>query len=289
MAGKRQAMIMVDMTIQELDRALKRTQTAILPVALCEQHGFHLPLGTDIINAEQFSRRLAQRYPCVVAPTVNYTYSGGELTGTINVHPHVITRLIDQIILSLYRQGFRRVGVLAGHGGGEHIEAIRATLELLLRQNPDKPDLQIIWLPVWEFSDTWQDAMREGDFHAGRIETSLMLYWCPEKVRPKIVMDAEPVARELRERAGSCWNRVTRSDSPYEVPHVRQSGRMKVGVMGFPHEATAELGRQVNDQVVAGMLKLFRDLDRQARQSKRPRVRPINAKVELILRNTVTP
>ena len=154
---------MVDLTVKELRQVLRRTQTALLPVGLCEQHGYHLPLGTDIINAEQFAWRIGERYPCVVAPTLNYSFSGGMLTGTINVHPHLITQLINGIILSLYHQGFRRVGVVMGHGGSEAADAIQESLRLFNWLNPDHPDLQVVYLPVWEFSPTWMEAFSSRD------------------------------------------------------------------------------------------------------------------------------
>ena len=73
------------MTVEEVQAYLKKNQTIILPYALCEQHGYHLPLDTDIRNAEYTSAALAEKLDCIVAPVLNYTFSGGLLPGTINV------------------------------------------------------------------------------------------------------------------------------------------------------------------------------------------------------------
>ena len=273
---------MVEMTVKELRQTLRRTQTVLLPVGLCEQHGYHLPLGTDIINAEQFAWRIGERYPCVVAPTLNYSFSGGMLPGTINVHPHVITQLIDGIIQSLYHQGFRRVGVVMGHGGSEAADAIKESLRLSHWLNPDHKDLQVVYLPVWEFSPTWMDAFTQQDYHAGRVETSLLLYWCPEKVRSKIVLDRKDVAEAMRQDPDYYQQWSTDTDSPYETVHTGQRPEIEVGVMGFPHEADAALGKQVTEEVLKGVVRMLRSLDRQTRQGKRRRKRSPDVKMRLI-------
>jgi creatinine amidohydrolase len=274
---------MLDMTVQELRQALRSIKTALIPVGLCEQHGYHLPLGTDIINAEQFARRIAERYPAVVAPSLNYNFSGGTLPGTINVHPHVITQLLNGVILSLYHTGFRRVGIVMGHGGSEAADAVKESLRFLHWLNPDHPDLQIIYIPVWDFSPSWMGEFHKQDYHAGKVETSLLLYWCPEKVRAVRPQDEPKVAAALREDPDSYQEWITRTDSKYEVPHTRQRPAIKVGVMGHPDLASAALGRKVTDEVVTGVAKLLRDLDRQARARRStPLIRGPEQKMRLL-------
>jgi len=280
---------MVDLTVKELRQTLRRTQTVLLPIGLCEQHGYHLPLGTDIINAEQFAWRIGERYPCVVAPTLNYSFSGGTLPGTINVHPHIITQLVDGILLSLYQQGFRRVGVVMGHGGSEAADAIKESLRLSHWLNPGHEDLQLVYLPVWEFSPTWMDAFAKQDYHSGRVETSLLLYWCPEKVRPKIVMDRKDVAEAMRQDPDYYQQWTTDTDSPYEIPHTSQRAEIEVGVMGFPREASVELGRQVTEEVLDGAVRMLRDLDRQTRKGRRQHRKSPDVKMRLIKGETPTP
>ena len=68
------------MTVEEVQAYLKTNQTIILPYALCEQHGFHLPLDTDIRNAEYCSAALAEKLDCIVAPVLTLVLSRG-LTG----------------------------------------------------------------------------------------------------------------------------------------------------------------------------------------------------------------
>ena len=280
MARERKPMYMIDMTVEELRRALRRTRTALLPCGLSEQHGYHLPLGTDIINAERLAGGIAERYPCVVAPTVNYSFSGGMLPGTINVHPHVCTQLIEGIILSLYHQGFRRVVIVPGHAGSESVDAVKESLRFFHWLHPDHDDLQVLFLPAWEFSPTWKEGFDAQDYHAAMIETSLLLYWCPEKVRSRIVMDVKPIAEMLREDPDSYQQLTTETDCPYEIPHTTQREEIKVGIMGWPERASAELGRKVSDEAVGGMVKLLRSLDRKPRRAER-HVRHSDARLRL--------
>ena len=60
--------IMENMTVKEMQEALASTRTVVIPVGVVEQHGFHLPLSTDIHNAREVVVRAAPRMQAVVAP-----------------------------------------------------------------------------------------------------------------------------------------------------------------------------------------------------------------------------
>ena len=104
---------MGEMTVNELQEYLKTSQTIILPYGVVEQHGYHLPLDTDIRNAEIMGAKLAEKLGCIVAPTLNYCFSGGMLTGTINVKPNTFANLVGEIIESLALQGFKNILILS--------------------------------------------------------------------------------------------------------------------------------------------------------------------------------
>ena len=75
------------MTVKEMRAALKKTKTVILPVGVIEQHGYHLPLNTDVYNCYELARLASEKTGCLVAPPLTYTFSGGTLPGTININP----------------------------------------------------------------------------------------------------------------------------------------------------------------------------------------------------------
>ncbi|MBQ4039899.1 MAG: creatininase family protein, partial [Oscillospiraceae bacterium] len=100
---------MVNMTVKDMQQALEKTKTVIIPVGVVEQHGYHLPLSVDIHNAEQPLKRAGERLNAVVAPTVNYCFSGGELTGTVNVSPQVFGLYMMDICCEFVRMGFKNI------------------------------------------------------------------------------------------------------------------------------------------------------------------------------------
>ena len=91
------AFIMEELTVKEMESVMEKTKTVIIPVGLPEQHGFHLPLSTDILNAVIPPRIAGDRLNAVVAPSVNYCFSGGELMGTINVSPNAFGIYMSEI------------------------------------------------------------------------------------------------------------------------------------------------------------------------------------------------
>ena len=257
-----EALLMEHMTVEDMRQALAGTQTVLVPLGVTEQHGYHLPLSTDVHNACQIARRVSQRTGAVVAPPLWYSYSGGELPGTINVAPQVMALMVAEIVGSRVVQGFRNVVLVLGHGGAERVEALKDLVSGLLGRFPHVPDLAIAFAPAWEFSPTWLQGHREHDFHAGRIETSLMLHWAPELVRTdRVVEDEPPVAESLREHPDNYQDVRRIVDDPHVAPRIAQRADIKVGVMGYPHQASAELGQQVCEECVVGITALVKKME----------------------------
>lgn len=252
------AYFMEQMTVQDMRDALKTTKTAIVPVGVVEQHGYHLPLSTDYHNANEVPRRAGSRLNAVVAPTIPYCYSGGELPGTINISPQVFSLLVSDICMELVRNGFQDIVLLLGHAGTDNRIALTNSLQMLLKRNPALHGITLSLVPVWELSPTWMECfamLPEHDFHAGMAETSLMLYWKPELVRDTVVMDEPEVSRMMR--SDQDWFEVQEKavDHRFVVPHNFQRKEIEVGVMGFPERATRELGERICREMVDGLVE----------------------------------
>ncbi|MBR6470244.1 MAG: creatininase family protein [Victivallales bacterium] len=238
-----------DCTFPEVAEYLKSNQTIILPYALSEQHGAHLPLDVDIRNADFISAKLADRLDCLIAPTLNYTFSGGMMPGTINVKPNTFSNLMGEIIESLHVQGFRNFIIIPGHGGSESLLHLKESLRILKWLNPALQDALILLAQIWDFSPTWTRLFDERDYHAAWAETSLMLHWCPEVVRKdRIQLDAPEVAERLREDPDSYQLRESFTDLKQEIIQTSQRPDVRIGVMGFPERATAELGARIEQE-----------------------------------------
>jgi len=249
---------MENITVKEMQEALEKTKTVIVPVGVVEQHGFHLPLSTDIHNATEVPKRAGNRLDAVVAPTVPYCYSGGELAGTINISPQVFSLLMMDICAELVRIGFENIVIFLGHGGTDNKSALKMSLQMILKRNPQLRDITLSLVECYELSRTWMEYFRmepEHDFHAGAIETSLMMYWKPELVRDTIVMDEPEIARMMRTDQDWFEEVEKKVDHEYIVPIVTQRNEVKVGVMGFPEKASTELGEKVSNEMVEGLIE----------------------------------
>lgn len=262
MEAKGKALRMEEMTVEGMREALARTRTVLVPLGVTEQHGYHLPLSTDVQTACQTAWRVSERTGAVVAPALPYSYSGGSLPGTINVAPQVMALMVSEIIQSLVGQGFRNVLLLLGHAGTENLRALQDLVNLFLARRPELADVVVALAPLWEFSPTFMKAFEDHDFHAGYIETSLMLYWAPEQVRSdRIVQDELAVAASLREHQDNYQQVERLVDDPHVAPSITQREDIKVGVMGYPEKASAEVGRQVCEEMVAGVVALIRKME----------------------------
>jgi len=256
------ALVWEHMTVREVRDALESgMRTVLVPLGVTEQHGYHLPLRTDCYNAEQISLRAADETGCFVAPTLAYTYSGGELPGTINVSPHVVTQVIVEILHSLCAQGLQNIVLILGHGGSENDRATQEAAEIFLRSNPQFHDRNIAVYRFWINSEICRQAFEEGDFHSGWFETSLMLYWAPDEVREEYVLDEPDVVQMMREDQDAYQHSVKHVDHELVVPAVRQNPMIKVGVMGEPEKATAEIGRAITEETVADLVALIRAME----------------------------
>jgi creatinine amidohydrolase len=258
-----------EMTVEEVRTFLRDgNRTIILPYGVVEQHGYHLPLDTDIRNATVIGTKLAEALHCLVAPTLNYCFSGGMLPGTINVRPNTFSNLVCEIVESLAAQGFENVLVLPGHGGSESLRNLEESLRVLKWVNPLMRDRLVMLVRMWELSPTWLHQIEGRDYHAGTVETSLLMSWTPAAVRPNPVLDAPEVAEGLRRDPDSYQVFERFTDLPQEIPTTRQDARIAVGVMGYPERACAELGAKITDEILEHAVPALRGALEQAARKR---------------------
>jgi len=250
---------MQDYTFPELREVLKSCDTIIIPYGLSEQHGAHLPLDVDIRNAEYMAARIAEGLDCLIAPTLNYTFSGGMMPGTINCKPNTVSTLIGEIIESLSTMGLKNFIVLPGHGGSESVYNLKEALRILKWVNPQLKDCLIIVSDIIEFSPTNKRLIAEHDYHASAAETSMMMAWFPEIVRhDQIRLDEPAVAERLRHDPDS-YQQIDRfSDLPQEIPQTSQRADVKIGAMGFPERACPETGRLIEKEFMENAIPAFK-------------------------------
>jgi creatinine amidohydrolase len=192
---------------------LDGTALLVVPLGSLEQHGHHLPLGTDTAVAGAVAAAALDRLPgALLAPALAYGASGEHegFPGTVSIGTEALTALLTEYGRSACRWT-RRLLLVNGHGG--NLDALRAAGELLRAEGRD-----VAWFPC---------AVPGADPHAGRTETSLMLHVEPREVRGEraVAGTTAPLAELL--------------------PRLRADGVRAVsptGVLGDPAGASAEEG-----------------------------------------------
>ena len=254
----RKGNIMEEMTVKEMTAALKRVRTAIIASGGTEQHGYHLPLSTDYASAYEIAKEVSRRTGCLAPPPLCYSFSGGKLPGTTDISPETTTRVLTEICLSLAEQGVRGFALLAGHCGGEHLGAIREAGYRIMEQ---APGTHVAYVPVLSLSKTWLDLLAGGGEHAGKGETSLMLYLRPDLVRDHRPCDT-PKTRKPRPPAFLVKDFIMKP-RPKGVP--KREAPYKYGVGGpNAREATRAFGKVLFDEMVKTLAGIVRSLDRLA-------------------------
>lgn len=155
---------------------LQRETKVILPVGSTEQHGRHLPLGTDAYLPLELADRIAEKTNIAIAPALVYGMSQHHLCfpGTISLKPQTLIHVMEDILQSLYRHGFRKVFIVNGHGG--NVTSIRIAMANIMTEHAD---FEIVTRQWWQ-EECVADLVKtqyenyEGG-HADAVETSPML------------------------------------------------------------------------------------------------------------------
>ncbi|HUW57037.1 MAG TPA: creatininase family protein [Planctomycetota bacterium] len=256
---------MENMTVKMIREYLERKKSVIVPLGVIEQHGYHLPLKTDALIASELGRMIGEKTHILVAPVIYQSFSGGGLPGTINISPSVMSMVVSDTLLSLAAQGFRNFYLFLCHGGSENARALDNALKMLLRTNPAFADAMIALLPIWKFPTGklgWDKATNEGDWHAGWLETSTVMALAPELVRmDELALDDKPVLNSMIEHPDNYQQAEKIVDDPYVIPRMTQRDDVKIGVMGFPEQASRDRGEKIIEATVNAVAKKVEELE----------------------------
>lgn len=177
------SLLIENITMDEFEAGLKKTRTVIIPVGSVEEHGPHLPLSTDTMQAYEVAVEASKKVPVFVAPPVHYGVcrSTSQHPGTVGVTTSTLKSLIKDLVVSFSKQGLRNFLIVSGHAGGTHISALIDACEELLDIFP-KCNFAVIseYQLVKESGKKIIETEKDG--HAGEIETSRIL-----NINPKLV------------------------------------------------------------------------------------------------------
>jgi creatinine amidohydrolase len=178
------------MTSPEVDALLAKTDMVIIPIASLEQHGGHLPIGTDFINGVERCKLIAQERDILVAPILMVGQSPYHMgfAGTVTLKAETIIQVHLEAVESLIHHGFRRFIIMNAHGGN------RAISTLIVDQiNQTTAGVAVSFgeavSPYMEPSSVAASTVL--DRHGGTGETSNSLYLMPDLVQLDKAVAAE--------------------------------------------------------------------------------------------------
>ncbi|WP_308415454.1 creatininase family protein [Sporanaerobium hydrogeniformans] len=180
--------------------ALDKNKTLILlPTSATEQHGAHLPVGTDAIILSTLIDKLVKEHRfeagnLVFAPQLNVGKSNEHMgfAGTLTFGTQTFYALLHDLASAIAASGFKKLVLFNSHGGNtDMLNMISRDLRIDLNLD--------VFVFDWWFTDFWseglqglQESDKYGVFHACELETSLMLAARPETVHMELAVDEAP-------------------------------------------------------------------------------------------------
>ena len=222
--------ILGEMNADQVKKTVTKDTIAILILGACENHGDHMPFGSDFITPFELANRVASKVKkLIVLPPLPYGVSSHhkDFFMTISLEPETLVKIIHDMLMSLIGNKIRRILIINGHDGNV------APIELAVRTVKEKnPDVVIACMESWWelvgrfLSKTFTDW--EGLGHSGEAETSAMLAVRPDLVNMKNA--PRTIIPKLPEHIRIYWTLSELSDT---------------GATGAPREAKKEKGEKI--------------------------------------------
>ncbi|MFH1940782.1 MAG: creatininase family protein [bacterium] len=251
------ALILQEITWTDVQKYLKTNDMVIIPLGSTEQHGPHLPLGTDCFEAVGISKIISERTGVLVAPVlwVGYSLYHSGFPGTLSLKPETMEEVLFQTVEMLMKYGFRRFMFFNYHGGNNIVQS-----SVIQRINHST---EAVAVAIGHGSSIQKSGEGEFfDWHAGKSETSIMLYLRPELIKmeraEKPTIHFTPKTEELGKLAQKnplltpVWNSLL--GVPVETKKGGSSRELSSnGIWSFsdPKSATREIG----EKSVSGMVE----------------------------------
>ncbi|WP_191059939.1 creatininase family protein [Geminicoccus harenae] len=227
----------------------------VLPLGSVEQHGRHMPLGTDTILAHGLALAAAERSSgsVVVLPPPWYGFSAHHMgfAGSITLRAETLMALAEDVVGSMVAHGFRRVLIVNGHGGnGGVIDVLAATLG---HRHHGRARIAALtyFLLARDAIARLRRSRPGGMGHACEFETAMMLHLRPELVR------MEEASTTYPDPGSRYLTTDLLGGSPVRTYHDF-ADLSPTGTLGDPALATPEAGSAFFD-ASAGELAAFID------------------------------
>ncbi|MBS3787737.1 creatininase family protein [Candidatus Bipolaricaulota bacterium] len=212
-------------------------EIAMWGIGAVEQHGPHLPVGTDLIQVASITYQVALELGGFLIPPLPFSMSEchGKEAGTQWLRPDTLGNVVKDVVSSLVRGGINKIVVVNGHGGNFVLSSV--VREMGLKES----NLDILLLEAAELMPS--ELVQDSGIHAGAAETSLQLYLNKNNVKDRIGGTVPPVGREFLDYL--------------TLPQLSPKG-----IWGDPEQGSAELGREMFERAVKKCIsKVKRELN----------------------------
>jgi creatinine amidohydrolase len=226
-----------------------RPNVAVLPWGATEAHNYHLPHGTDVIEAVTLAHRAAELAhgrgaKVIVLPEIPYGNDSQQLdqVATISISTATALAILIDVARSLKLQGIDRLVLLNGHGGNDFKPLVR-DVQLAL-------GAMIVVINFWQLCpDVQKEIFEDPGDHGGELETSFILH-----VRPDLVQMAQAGS------GGSMPFKLKTLKSPgVWTPRPWSKTQPDTG-SGDPSKATAEKGRRYFERLCEEVAAVLMEL-----------------------------
>lgn len=190
-----------DLNWMDVENYLKQDDRLMLVLGACEQHGY-LSLLTDVRIPLALADTASERSGVLVAPPLNFGVSPYFLAypGTISLRSSTLIQVVEDLVRSVYRQGFRRLLVLNGHGGND------GARNVLVELANELPGLKVAWYAWWKSHSVEAVAERHQlkPAHANWLEAFpfVQVTELPEEMKIPPAFLGLPNATEMRQLYG---------------------------------------------------------------------------------------
>jgi creatinine amidohydrolase len=227
-----------ELTRDEVGEAARSGAVALLPIGAIEQHGPHLPTGTDAMLAESAVAAVIARTGDVALPTLGYGCSLGHTEhwpGTVSLSVSTVTAMVTDIGRWVRASNFEKLVVVNSHAtNGPPCQSALLTLRY------EVPTLRTRFVSLYDVTPEAQAGylVDAADPHANDAETSMLMHLAPGLVRGDRAVDEE--------------DRTIDRVLTYPMPAVTRSG-----VVGRPRGADVATGEALFAVIVDGLVDLL--------------------------------
>ena len=227
-------------TYGKVEEYLKKSDMIVIPVGSTENHGKHMPLGTDFLIPDKIIELLEKKNDVLVAPTIPYgaTDTLMGFPGTISIGVDGLIMLLSKVTESLRRYGFRKFVILNGHGGNN--KSIETVGMKLYKEGCLLADLNW-WSMVGELNPDSKGG------HGGGEETAAVMGVDPSLVDMDLIHEPMGLIDDIDPSMKTTgWSTVDYKGATVIIPRemIQYSGNGWYG-KDAPDTATQEWGKEM--------------------------------------------